>query len=65
MDGLQATRMIRQLEREGDIPSVPILALTAHAIKERLEECIESGMDGHLTKPISGRALEERLAEYI
>ncbi len=65
MDGFQATRKIRQLEAEGGLPVVPIIALTAHAIKERLDQCLDAGMDGHLTKPISGRALQERLAEYI
>jgi CheY-like chemotaxis protein/HPt (histidine-containing phosphotransfer) domain-containing protein len=55
MDGLEATRRIRALS--GSRGSVPIVALTAHAFKEQVEECRKAGMDGHLTKPFDGNTL--------
>ena len=51
MDGLDATRAIRELERETGI-HIPIVALTASAMKEEREKCIAAGMDDVLTKPI-------------
>ena len=53
MDGYAATRRIRELETELDRASTPILALTAHAMKEAAEESARAGCDGHLSKPIN------------
>ncbi len=51
MDGLEATASIRQLEqRTGG--HIPIIAMTAHAMKGDKERCIEGGMDGYVSKPI-------------
>lgn len=50
MDGLEATRTIREIE--GDRKKIPILALTAHAMKGDKERCIESGMNGYIAKPV-------------
>ena len=52
MDGLEATRQIRALERERGSPSVPIVALTAHALQEYRERCVAAGCSGYLSKPI-------------
>ncbi|GAB6043904.1 ATP-binding protein [Endothiovibrio diazotrophicus] len=52
MDGYGATRAIREWERaEGRTP-LPIIALTAHAMREHETQCREAGLDGFLTKPI-------------
>jgi signal transduction histidine kinase/CheY-like chemotaxis protein len=56
MDGLQATREIRQAE-EGSDRHVPIIAVTANALAGDRERCIESGMDGYVSKPINPQAL--------
>ncbi len=51
MDGLEATRRIRTLGRE-DSRTVPIIAMTANAFDEDSHKSMESGMNGHLTKPV-------------
>ena len=61
MDGLAATRAIRQKETI-DGTHLPIFAMTAHAMKGDRERCLESGMDGYLTKPIRFSDVERTLA---
>jgi CheY-like chemotaxis protein len=51
LDGLQACRAIREWEQAGG-GHVPIIAMTAHAMKGDRERCIEAGMDGYVAKPI-------------
>nr|WP_256372694.1 response regulator [Roseibium sp. RKSG952] len=59
MDGLEATRRIRALS--GKTGSIPILAMTANAMKQDEDRCREAGMNGFLTKPIDLRKLEGAL----
>jgi len=61
MDGLAATRAIRQKETINGT-HLPIYAMTAHALKGDRERCLESGMDGYLTKPIRFSDVERTLA---
>jgi len=56
LDGLSATRAIRQRERLAG-GHVPIIAMTAHALKGDRERCLESGMDEYVSKPIRERQL--------
>jgi CheY-like chemotaxis protein/HPt (histidine-containing phosphotransfer) domain-containing protein len=56
MDGLEATALVRQKERATGA-HVPIIAMTAHAMKGDRELCLEAGMDGYISKPIQAKAL--------
>jgi signal transduction histidine kinase/CheY-like chemotaxis protein len=62
MDGLAATRRIRSRETAFGMTRPPILALTANARREDFEECLNAGMDGHLSKPFDRQDLDEAIA---
>jgi signal transduction histidine kinase/CheY-like chemotaxis protein len=59
MDGLEATRRIRALE--GGRGQVPVVAMTARAFANQVQECLDAGMDGHLAKPFTPESLTEAL----
>jgi len=62
MNGLEATRLIRQDE---SIKDVPVLALTAHAMANDERICLDAGCDAYLTKPIDDELLLQRIAYYL
>ncbi len=60
MDGLEATRIIRAQEQDAS-GHIPIVAMTAHAMKGDRERCLEAGMDGYLSKPLQPTELIEAI----
>ena len=63
MDGLEATRCIRTREMETG-KHVPIIALTAHAMKGDRERCLEGGMDAYVAKPVQKQELLHIIYQY-
>ena len=59
MDGLTATRLIREREGKAGARRTPILALTANAMPEHASASAQAGADGHLSKPIAAATLVE------
>ena len=64
MDGLEATREIRSIDRE-DASLVPIIAMTANAFLEDVEKSKEAGMNEYVTKPIDMRNLIRIIEENV
>lgn len=62
MDGIAATRAIRQREKDENLTPVPIIALTASALPDEVEECLAAGCDFHVSKPVSKKILQETIA---
>ncbi len=61
MDGITATRAIRALDRP-DAKTVPIVAMTANAFAEDRRDCLDAGMNDHISKPIDVEAIRETLS---
>jgi CheY-like chemotaxis protein len=65
LDGVGATRRIRELERETGRPRTPIIALTANAMSHQIGEYLEAGMDLHVSKPIQADALFRAIVAQV
>jgi CheY-like chemotaxis protein len=63
MDGLGATRQIRSNEPEGR--RVPIVAITAYALEEERQRCLDAGMDDFVTKPIESESLVNTILRWV
>jgi PAS domain S-box-containing protein len=63
LDGYEATEHIRRLP--GRVSQIPIIALTAHAIREELDRCLEVGMNDYITKPFRGEVLQAKLERWL
>lgn len=64
MDGYESTRAIRALDRE-DAASIPIIAMTANAFAEDVQNALHAGMTAHFAKPIDTGVLEQMLNKYL
>ncbi|MDK1021981.1 MAG: response regulator, partial [Candidatus Hydrogenedentes bacterium] len=63
MGGFEATARIRELEKKSGA-HIPIIAMTAHAMKGDREKCLEAGMDDYVTKPIEFEVLQKVLEKW-
>lgn len=63
LDGLAATRAIRDAGHTSS--ALPILAITANAFASDVEDCLEAGMQGHLSKPVNLQQLREALSDWL
>lgn len=65
MDGLETTAAIRRIETEKNLPRLPIVAMTAHALSGDRERCLEEGMDNYVTKPINVSDLAQVILKLL
>jgi len=65
VDGYEATRRIRELERQREAAPTPILALTAHALDEHRQRCEQAGFTDFLAKPVRKAAVLRTLLQYL
>jgi signal transduction histidine kinase/ActR/RegA family two-component response regulator len=65
MDGVEATQRIRAEERARGLGRIPILALTANAMTYQVEQYLQAGMDGHVSKPIELQRLYQAIEQAL
>jgi CheY-like chemotaxis protein len=66
MDGLEATRLIRSMDRsEATVGNIPILAMTANVFAEDRQNCLDAGMNDFVAKPIDLDNLFSTLAKWL
>ena len=65
MNGIEATKLILEYEKEHNLTHTPIIALTANALKGDRERFLEAGMDEYMTKPLDRSKLCEVLKKYL
>jgi CheY-like chemotaxis protein len=65
VDGLEATRAIREWERGNQKPRIPIIAMTANAMEADREHCLEAGMDDFIAKPFNANEMLAVVARHI
>jgi len=65
MDGVEATQIIRAEEQRSGLARIPILALTANAMTFQVEQYLQAGMDGHISKPIELQRLYSAIEQAL
>ncbi len=65
MDGYAATGTIREFEKQHEKRSMPIIAMTAHALAEERQRCKAAGMDDHISKPVDPRLLFSTIKRWL
>ncbi len=63
LNGIDATKIIRQKEKEQGLPKTPIIAVTAYGTKQAQNDCLDAGMDGYIPKPVNISDLLEMIKE--
>jgi CheY-like chemotaxis protein/HPt (histidine-containing phosphotransfer) domain-containing protein len=64
LDGFEATRILRSAGQVLD-PHIPVVAMTAHALKDDREKCLDAGMNDYLSKPLDPAMLQQKLLKWI
>ena len=65
LDGFEATMEIRKIEQTSSRRRIPIIALTANAMAQDRQDCLNAGMDDHLAKPLSRLQMQEMLDRWM
>lgn len=65
MDGLAATRRLREIEASQNLPRTKTIIVSASAISSEVAQCMAAGADGHLAKPFRLEELEEKMARWL
>jgi len=65
MNGIQATKQIRHIEYEDELPTTPIIAVTANALSEDRERFLKAGMDDYISKPYTENDIIKTLRKYL
>ena len=65
LDGLEASRRIRAIEKEKDLERTPIIAMTAHVRDQDRHKCMEAGMDDFIPKPFELGIFAQRIGHYL
>jgi len=65
MSGMEATKAILEYEKEENLEHIPIIALTANALKGDREKYIKAGMDGYASKPLNLQEIKEIISHYF
>jgi PAS domain S-box-containing protein len=65
LNGLEATRQIREYEKEHDLSPIPIIAMTASALTRDRENCKAAGMNDFMSKPVKRQDLDQALAQWL
>jgi signal transduction histidine kinase/CheY-like chemotaxis protein/HPt (histidine-containing phosphotransfer) domain-containing protein len=65
LDGYQATQTWRAIERERGLKRLPIIAMTANAMAEDRQKCLEAGMDDYLSKPVDRKLMQQTMLKWL
>ena len=65
MDGFETCREIIRLQAQGKVNPIPVVALTAHAVPDKIRQCHEAGMVSHIAKPINANKLDREIRAVL
>ena len=65
MDGFEATRQVIEHEKKNNLTHIPIIALTANAMKGDKDRCIQAGMDDYLSKPVRQKDFAGMIRKWL